>query len=137
MSAPWVETTHRVTWNEVDAGNGVWYGVFSAWSDMGREALAREAGIEYTALKMVTTELFFKYIGVARWQDEIVIRTRMNMPLVGRTQFDFEFYRRLGRELLATGHTVHAMLDENGQPMRQMTPYLEEKITGFIGASLG
>jgi acyl-CoA thioesterase FadM len=56
---------------------------------------------------------------VARYDDELDVRTTGNLLSPVRVRFDYEVVRADNAgTLLASGHTVHAVLDAAGRPRR-------------------
>ncbi|HHV46579.1 MAG TPA: acyl-CoA thioesterase [Tissierellia bacterium] len=67
----------------------------------------------YTAV----AEAYCKYIKPARYDDEVVIKTRIRRLTDVRIEFEYSLYRKEDNELLATGYTVHAFVDRNIKPI--------------------
>lgn len=132
----WVETTTRVRWHEVDSQGVVYYGNYLHWCDLGREALAEAIGLEYTAVEVMTVEFRLRYRRPARYGDEVLIRTTMDWPRAARFVFRYEIYRKLGRELLAEGYSVHILLTRHGLRLG-LDPYLHDKFVAFLGTPRG
>jgi acyl-CoA thioester hydrolase len=58
------------------------------------------------------------YRDPAKYDDDIEIRTRGTLLTPVRVRFDYELVRAGDTGALASGHTVHAVLDRSGRPCR-------------------
>jgi acyl-CoA thioester hydrolase len=117
-----VETTIRVRYAETD-GQGIVYSAhYLVWFEIGRTEWCRRAGIDYRTLEeagylLVVTDVSCRYLAPARYDDEVVVRTRLMSG--NRRQLRFEYNLRLlatGKRI-ATGTTSHLWLDRAGRPM--------------------
>jgi len=74
--------------------------------------------IEERGLHFPVTEVSCRYFKSARYDDNLVIETRM--ASVGRAtlQFEYDISREGDRSCLATGWTKHACLDVAGRVVR-------------------
>ena len=115
----------RVRYCECDPMGVAHHGSYVAWLEIGRTELLRESGVAYRDLEaenvfLVITRLELKYRLPARYDDEVMIMTRVSGG--GRARIDHEYeIRRLqpGQDrgdLLATGATTLACVNEHGRP---------------------
>ena len=82
-----------------------------------------EAGWTYRAmedegLSLPVIEAQCAYKLSAAYDDELEIRTTGRRVSGVRLAFDYEIVRRADAAVVATGHTVHATLDQSGRPVR-------------------
>jgi acyl-CoA thioester hydrolase len=113
----------RVRYADTDTMHVVYYANYFVWFESGRVELLRSRGIIYrdiedTGIFTPVIEAQANYKAPARFDDEILIVTRL--AKIGETslRFENEIYKVSPRELLCTGHTVHVMVGRDGKPMR-------------------
>jgi len=95
----------------------VYYSKFLNWFEVGRVGLLRDIGFGYT--EWVSHELQFPvvqahadYRASARFDDEILIRTKVASIGTKSIRFENEICKLPEMKLLATGHTVHALMSK-------------------------
>jgi len=117
-----VETTLRVRYAETD-GQGIVYSAhYLVWFEIGRTEWCRRAGIDYRTLEeegclLVVTDVACRYLSPARYDDEVVVRTRLVSGNRRRLQFDYDLRLLSTGKRIATGTTTHLWLDRAGKPM--------------------
>ena len=96
------------------------------WLEIGRTELLRAAGVTYAQLEaagifLVVTRLDLRYRSPARYDDEVVLVTRVSGG--GRVRIDhtYELWRDAGdgrgkSQLLLTAESTLACVDETGAP---------------------
>ena len=115
-------TRVRVRYAETDKMGVVYYANYLVWFEVARCEWFRETGFTYQGLEAAGTvlpvvEAHCEYERPARYDDEIVIRTRAQLLSPVRLRFDYELCRA-GGERLAAGYTVHAAVDPDGRIRR-------------------
>lgn len=115
-------TTIRVRYKDTDQMGVVYNGNYFTWFEIGRVEFLRSLGIRYLDLEKLgvytaVAEAYCKYIKPARYDDEVVIKTRIRRLTDVRIEFEYSLYRKEDNELLATGYTVHAFVDRNIKPI--------------------
>ncbi len=112
----WHQSRLRVRFEETDTMGVVYYSKFLVWMEVGRINLLRDVGVTYAELlkkgrHIPVVQAHADYKAFARFDNEILVRTRI--ATVGRrsVRFDNEIYRLPERELLCKGHTVHAYIN--------------------------
>lgn len=114
----------RVRYAETDKMGVVYYANYFIWFEVGRTDLLREHGWSYRAMEadgyaLPVVEAHCQYLQSARYDDELDVRTTGNLLSPVRVRFDYEVVRADNAgTLLASGHTVHAVLDAAGRPRR-------------------
>lgn len=121
-------TTIRVRYKETDQMGVVYNGNYFTWFEIGRVEFLRSLGIRYLDLENMgiytaVAEAYCKYIRPAKYDDEIVIKTKTRRLTDVRLEFEYSLYRKEDNELLATGHTVHAFVDKNIKPINLRKKY--------------
>ncbi len=118
----WHDSTLRVRFEETDTMQVVYYGKFLVWFEVGRVNLMRDLGLilrewEARGLRVPVVQAHADYKASARFDDEILVKTRI--AEVGKTsmKFENEVYKLPEMKLISTGHTVHVMIDREGKPV--------------------
>ena len=112
------ETTLRIRYEETDQMGVVYYSKYFVWFEIGRTELMRNAGTTYKDLEqkgifLPVSECACKYIRPIKYDDQIIIRTKINDLTKVSITFNYEIYNLQKKELLATGFTKHAFIDKN------------------------
>ncbi len=99
----------------------VYYANYFIWFETGRVELFRSRGIVYRDLERTgsytpVVEAMASYKGPARFDDELVVRTRIAHLGNSSIRFENEVYKLPTMELICTGHTVHVLVGEDGKP---------------------
>src|SRR5690606_25946153 len=115
-------TTIRVRYKETDQMGVVYNGNYFTWFEIGRVEFLRDLGIRYLDMEKMgvytaVAEAYCKYIKPARYDDEIVIKTKIRRLTDVRLEFEYSLYRKEDNELIATGYTTHAFVDKNIRPI--------------------
>jgi len=113
----------RVRYAETDQMGVVYYANFFIWFEVGRADLLRAAGWNYREMEadgfsLPVIEAHCTYLGAAKYDDEIDVRTSGVLLSPVRVQFTYEVVRAADASTLAAGTTVHATLDRAGRPCR-------------------
>jgi len=101
----------------------VYYANYFVWFEVGRTDLLRRAGWSYHGMEaegfsLPVIEARCAYHQPARYDDELDVQTTGEMMSPVRVRFDYEIVRCTDAAVLASGHTVHAVLDRAGRPRR-------------------
>ena len=118
----YAETTVRVRYAETDHMGVVYYGNYFIWFEIGRVELCRQLGFEYKRMEteddsfIVVADAHCRYKRPARFDDLLVIRTKVSESQRRTVRFDYEIIDQASGELLATGDTLHVICDRLGKP---------------------
>jgi acyl-CoA thioester hydrolase len=118
----YAETTVRVRYAETDQMGVVYYGNYFIWFEIGRVELCRQLGFEYKRMEteddsfIVVADAHCRYKRPARFDDLLVIRTKVSESQRRTVRFDYEIIDQASGELLATGDTLHVICDRLGKP---------------------
>jgi len=129
--AAWTSTQFRVRYAETDQMGIVYYANYLVWFEIGRTDFCRQCGFAYKnmeqedGLYIIVAEARCRYKAPARYDDEIVVRTRLSACRRRVLVFDYQVCRAEGDELLADGETVHVITDRNGRPRALPDRYRE------------
>ncbi len=116
------ETTVRVRYAETDQMGVVYHGNYFTWFEIGRVELCRQLGFEYKHMEteddsfIVVADAHCRYKRPARFDDLLVIRTKISQSQRRTVRFDYEIIDQASGELLATGDTLHVICDRLGKP---------------------
>lgn len=115
-------TTIRVRYAETDQMGVVYNGNYFTWFEVGRVEFLRSLGIRYLDLEKIgiytaVAEAYCKYIRPAKYDDEVVICTKIRKLTDIRLEFEYSLFRKEDNQILAKGYTVHAFVDENVKPI--------------------
>jgi acyl-CoA thioester hydrolase len=111
----WHEQRLRVRYEETDAMGVVYYAKFFVWMEVGRVALLREVGSGHKEwvkheIEFAVVQAHLDYRASARFDDEILVKTRVASIGNKSIRFENEIYKIPETRLLATGHTVQALM---------------------------
>jgi acyl-CoA thioester hydrolase len=112
----------RVRYAETDQMGVVYHGNYFTWFEVGRVELCRALGFEYKQMEseddcfIVVADAHCRYKRSARFDDELIVRTRVQEASKRTIKFGYEVLRSVDKELLATGETIHVICDGAGRP---------------------
>ncbi|HET9452570.1 MAG TPA: thioesterase family protein [Aggregicoccus sp.] len=118
------EARLRVIYGDTDQMGVVYYANYFRYFEFARSEYFRARGGSYRDLEregalLPVIEAHCDYKASARYDDVLVIRTRVSKLERVRLTFGYELFREGSFERpLCTGHTVHACIGRDGKPMR-------------------
>lgn len=121
LSHVWFETPLRVRYAETDKMAVVYYGNYFTWFEVGRTDVCRQCGFSYRDMEverdafLMVTAAECRYRSPARYDDDVVIRTRVAAYARRTIAFDYEVVRAGTGELLAEGSTAHVVTSASGR----------------------
>ncbi len=124
LQGPTVSTALRVRYAETDKMGVVYYANYFVWFEVGRTEWLRALGWTYKDMELEqgvglpVIDARCEYHEPARYDDEIVIRTRAELVSGVRIAFHYAVVRAADEAPIATGRTVHAAVDRHGRPCR-------------------
>lgn len=131
----YAEATIRVRYAETDQMGVVYHGNYFTWFEVGRVELCRQLGFEYKAMEteddsfIVVAEAYCRYKRPAKFDELLVIRTRVVAAQRRMIRFGYEILSQPSSEVIATGETNHVICDRLGRPKS-----LPEKYRGYFAA---
>jgi len=111
------ETTIRVRYAETDKMGVVYHSNFIVWFEVGRVEMLRQMGFRYRDMEsqddchIAVADVRVRYKAPARYDDEILIRTRLKNVRDSLLHFGYEIIRVEDGTLLAEGETTHIVVD--------------------------
>ena len=111
----------RVRFFETDLMGIVHHAAYLTYVEAGRVEYLRRRGADYRALTergfhMPVVEAHLEYKRSSRFDDELVVETRLGATSRVTVRFDYRVLR--GAELLVLGHTLLACVDDSSKPRR-------------------
>jgi acyl-CoA thioester hydrolase len=112
------ETTLRVRYAETDQMSVVYHSNYIIWFEVGRVELLRQLGFSYLemeqdGLNLPVVEVKCRYKHPARYDDVILIRTRITQMRTSLLRFHYELLRSSDGLLLAEGESVHVVVGKD------------------------
>lgn len=109
----------RVRYSEVDQMGALHHSRFWVYFEMGRTELLRQAGVTYAdcekaGVLFVVAKCSARYIAPARYDDLLVLTTRITRMGAARIDHAYELKRKSDNALLATAETTIACIDKTG-----------------------
>jgi acyl-CoA thioester hydrolase len=127
----WSETRIRVRYAETDQAKVVYHSNYLIWFEVGRVELCRDHGFNYRDMEqesdayLPVTELRVKYRAPAKYDDEVLIRTRIVELRSRAISFGYEVLRASDGTLLAEGETHHIVMNGQGRARAFPAKYAE------------
>ncbi|MHB1700407.1 MAG: acyl-CoA thioesterase [Acidobacteriaceae bacterium] len=107
----------RVRYAETDQMGVVYHANYLIWFEVGRVELMRQMGFDYKRMELeddchiAVVEASARYRSPARYDDEIVVRTRLKAARGFVLKFSYEVLRQADGRLLCEGVTTHIVCD--------------------------
>src|SRR4030066_9069 len=122
----------RVRYAETDQMGGAYYANYLVWFEVGRSEYCRKRGFRYADLealgyKLVVTDVNCRYRNSARYDETVVVRTRLKGANKRMVTFGYQVLRKDQEEVIAEGETRHICVDSKGK-----TKSLPEKFLGCL-----
>jgi len=111
------ETKIRVRYAETDKMGVVYHSNFIVWFEIGRVEMLRQLGFRYRDMErdddchIAVADVKVRFKAPARYDDEILIRTKLKNVRDSLLQFGYEILRAEDGMLLAEGETTHIVVD--------------------------
>ena len=130
------ETRLRVRYAETDQMGVVYHANYFVWFEVGRVELLRQLGFSYRDMEandgcgIAVIDARCRYKAPARYDEEVMVRTRLKYLRESLVQFEYEVVRADDGELLAEGDTTHIVVD----PKMKKVSLPEKYLTAFRAA---
>ncbi len=133
------ETKLVVRYVETDQMGIVHHSNYFAWFEMGRTGYIKDMGVRYSDMEkkgvlLPLIESGCKYRSGAKYEDELVVQTRMVNLSPVKVQFNYQIIRDADGTLIAEGFTKHAFVNKELKPVniRKKHPELWEILNRAI-----
>lgn len=120
-----VTHTHqfRIRYAETDQMGTFYNARALEWFEVGRSELARSVGLPYTEWErrgayLPLSEAYVKYQGRARYDDLLEMKITAKLAGLVRLRFDYTIHHMEGGAAVASGYTVHPIVNDQMRPMR-------------------
>ena len=116
-----VDVEIRVRYAETDQMGVAYYANYLVWFEVGRSEFCREKGFRYVDLealgyKLVVTDVHCRYRSSARYDETVVVRTRLKDANKRMITFGYQILRKdQEEEVIAEGETQHICVDSGGK----------------------
>jgi acyl-CoA thioester hydrolase len=115
-----VDIDIRVRYAETDQMGVAYYANYLVWFEVGRSEFCRERGFRYADLeamgyKLVVTDVHCRYRSSARYDETVIVRTRLKDANKRMITFGYQILRKDQEEVIAEGETQHICVDSNGK----------------------
>ncbi len=127
------EARVRVRYAETDQMGVVYHANYLVWFEVGRVELMRSLGFDYGSLErdedclIAVVEATARYKLPARYDEELVIRTRVNGARSSLIKFGYTVSRAADEVILCTGETTHVVvgrdMKKRGLPERYLMAF--------------
>jgi acyl-CoA thioester hydrolase len=124
----------RVRYAETDQMGIVYHANYLVWFEVGRVELMRQIGLDYKNMErdegamVAVVEATVRYKAPARYDDELIVRTRVSSAKLAILKFKYEVLRAADEVLLCEGETVHLVV---GRDMKRRS--LPQKYVELFG----
>jgi acyl-CoA thioester hydrolase len=119
----------RVRYAETDQMGVSYYANYFVWFEVGRNQYCNDCGFSYrdmekeTGLYLIVAEANCRYKIPAKYEDELIISTRVTELSRRTLRFSYEIERMDGAKI-ATGETLHVLINQQGRPSSLSEKYL-------------
>jgi acyl-CoA thioester hydrolase len=118
----------RVRYAETDQMGVVYHANYLVWFEVGRVELLRLLGFDYKQIEadgfaIAVAEATARYKMPARYDDELLIRTRVRAMSGVIIKFGYEVLRAADGAVLAEGETTHVVVDREMKKSRLPEKY--------------
>ena len=114
------ESRVRVRYAETDQMGVAYYANYLIWFEVGRSQFCNDCGFSYrdmeseTGLYLIVAEANCRYRTPARYEDELIVRTRIDKLTRRTVSFGYEIERE-GGPSVAAGQTTHVLINKEGR----------------------
>ncbi len=123
------ESRVRVRYAETDQMGVAYYANYLVWFEVGRSQYCNDCGFSYrdmereTGLFMIVAEARCRYRTPARYEDDLIVRTRITEFSRRTVRFGYEIERADGASV-AVGETLHVLMNAHGRASSFPEKYL-------------
>ena len=137
---PYVSETRLVVrYAETDMMGIVHHSRYYPWFEQARTDYIKKLGLTYTELEKMgfllpLTETQCKYLYGLKYEDEVLIKCRLDKLTVARMEFVYEVYRLPDMTKMSEGRTKHGIVDKELRPInaKKTFPELWDKMAALV-----
>jgi acyl-CoA thioester hydrolase len=125
------ESRVRVRYAETDQMGVVYHANYLVWFEIGRVDFIRELGMDYKAMEredglgIAVVDVSVRYRAPARYDDELVIETRLLAARGPIIRFGYRVVRDADKLVLCEGETMHVVVDRDMKRRPLPTKYAQ------------
>ena len=114
----------RVIYADTDQMGVVYYANYFVWLEIARTEFLRSLGIDYRSIEkenklaLPVVEAHCKYKAPARYDEIIVIQTKVSLIKNSSLRFDYKLINKATGALLVEAYTTHVFIDDERKPVR-------------------
>ncbi len=114
----------RVKYADTDQMAVVYYANYFVWLEIARTEFLRSLGVDYRTiekekkLSLPVVEAYCKYKAPARYDDIVLIKTKVSQIKNSTLRFDYNLFNKESGELLVEAYTTHVFIDKDRKPVR-------------------
>ena len=117
------EMNLRVRYSETDQMGTFYNSRALEWFECARTETLRAGGVSYAQMEARGTllplvEAHVNYLGRARYDDLLRVRSTIQFSGKARLRFDVDITQAGDGKAVARGHTIHAITNPTGKPIR-------------------
>lgn len=110
-------------YEETDQLGVVYYSNYLVWFEVGRAEYIRSLGSSYKEFErhgvyIVVAEAYCKYESPARYDDLIIVRTKLSEIRSRSMKYAYTVLRKADGKPLASGYTTHVFIGKNRKPVK-------------------
>ena len=115
-------TTFTVRYAETDQMGVVHHSNYPIWFEAGRTDFIREMGLPYSVVEksgalLPLLELKCVFKSFAKYEDEIVVKTRIKEYTATKIRFHYEVFKKGDEKPIAEGETLHCWVNRDLKPV--------------------
>lgn len=124
-----METRVRVRYAETDQMGVVYHANYLVWFEVGRVEFIRSLGLDYKTMEredgvgIAVADVSARYKSPARYDDELVIQTRLLVARGAVVKFGYRIVRAADGALLCEGETFHVVVGKDMKKSRLPEKY--------------
>jgi acyl-CoA thioester hydrolase len=121
----------RVRYAETDQMGVVYHANYLVWFEVGRVEWMRQIGLDYKHMErdegamVAVVEATARYKAPARYDDELIVRTRIASARVAMLRFKYQVLRAADEVVLCEGETVHLVVGRDMKRRNLPQKYVE------------
>jgi acyl-CoA thioester hydrolase len=114
------DTRLMVRYSETDQMGRVYYSRYLEWFELGRASHLKADGFPYSEMEklglyLVISDTYIKYHKPAKYEDDIIIRTKITEVTKASATFEYEVINEKSKDLLATGTSKLVAISKDGK----------------------
>jgi acyl-CoA thioester hydrolase len=131
------EARVRVRYAETDQMGVVYHSNYLIWFEVGRVELIRQMGLDYKKMEeeegcgISVVDVHARYRAPARYDDDLVIETRLLAARGAVVRFGYRILRVGDRALLCEGETMHVCVGKD-MKKRNLPPKYAERFAAYL-----